>query len=648
MGAPALPAIGRPSLVHLQIRYVHLLADGADSAVCTCGSGDNVQSCIHRQLLQAEWAFFSALEGSSTADNPEAAVVNFDDSPYSALLSVRKAQNPSSTDGRRTFVWWLGGNSWRCEACTPSTASPATPCIHRQRAKHFLLQVLDDHDIAQLEADGGAIAEGAEDAEEGDVNAAAGRVPRQPETNSRSFRAVPPPTFARLDPAAPRSPVIALTDLPSPLPINEHSRCACRRAGSPDRPVRTIPCTVYSSSGAIRTQIQVKHCSCARFARRWSVGPDLGEYGLFNYSNSTVVTHELLNACSSQFLRSPTPLSAFHHTTEDAYLERQSPVEFMSKRLFVRVFFSFVRLQSHEASFICPKCGEEPATVIADGVSISFPATQRLSTLQPPTIPTGSDEDRRMAAILAAFLEQLPQLSINNITTHLYIRFLRQLATADMLLSIVRRTPTLSRRLGHAHQHPTTPVTTVQAFSLARCWPALGALALYYAEGHQPLPRPLVHFASLLYLRAKALFTSLKANRPAPPITLDIREDLEAQLPEGTVYGLPTLRQRPLYPRFKEAGPALDAADGAAEHADERTCRKYYSTYSERRQTGGLMVLWCRHSVCLGFHVLPRAEGRNDVFSVLLTRFKRAPRFVVYDFACALGPYCLKREAEFF
>ncbi|BGP29227.1 hypothetical protein JCM10296v2_000965 [Rhodotorula toruloides] len=210
----------------------------------------------------------------------------------------------------------------------------------------------------------------------------------------------------------------------------------------------------------------------------------------------------------------------------------------------------------------------------------------------------GSDEDRRMAAILAAFLEQLPQLSTNNITTHLHIRFLRQLATADMLLSIVRPTPTLSRRLGHAHQHPTTPVTTVQAFSLARCWPALGALALYYAEGHQPLPRPLVH--PLHLTQGKSTGT---------PITLDIREDLEAQLPEGTVYGLPTLRQRPLYPRFKEAGPALDAADGAAEPADERTCRKYYSTYSERRQTGDPFLLWCRHTVCLGFHVPRELKG---------------------------------------
>lgn len=60
------------------------------------------------------------------------------------------------------------------------------------------------------------------------------------------------------------------------------------------------------------------------------------------------------------------------------------------------------------------------------------------------------------------------------------------------------------------------------------------------------------------------------------------------------------------------------------------------------------MAAWCQHSICLGFHCIPRGEGRNDVCSVLYTHWRKAPRRVVYDFACALGPYCLIREADFF
>ncbi|KII83494.1 hypothetical protein PLICRDRAFT_81876, partial [Plicaturopsis crispa FD-325 SS-3] len=60
------------------------------------------------------------------------------------------------------------------------------------------------------------------------------------------------------------------------------------------------------------------------------------------------------------------------------------------------------------------------------------------------------------------------------------------------------------------------------------------------------------------------------------------------------------------------------------------------------------LVLWCTHSICLGFHGIPIAEGRNDVFSAIYTRFPVAPEVIIYDFACQLAPYCLVREARYF
>jgi hypothetical protein len=64
--------------------------------------------------------------------------------------------------------------------------------------------------------------------------------------------------------------------------------------------------------------------------------------------------------------------------------------------------------------------------------------------------------------------------------------------------------------------------------------------------------------------------------------------------------------------------------------------------------TGGLLVIWCRHGIAIGFHNIPVGEGRNDVFSVIYTRFPTPPKFIIYDFACTLGPYSLLREAEYF
>lgn len=80
----------------------------------------------------------------------------------------------------------------------------------------------------------------------------------------------------------------------------------------------------------------------------------------------------------------------------------------------------------------------------------------------------------------------------------------------------------------------------------------------------------------------------------------------------------------------------------------DEICNKYYSTYGKRKLTGGIMVCWCTHSISQGFHCIPAAEGRNDVFSAMYTHWTKAPKCVVYDFACSLGPYCMTREPLFF
>jgi hypothetical protein len=71
----------------------------------------------------------------------------------------------------------------------------------------------------------------------------------------------------------------------------------------------------------------------------------------------------------------------------------------------------------------------------------------------------------------------------------------------------------------------------------------------------------------------------------------------------------------------------------------EKPCQKYVNYMS--KQTGGIMIIWCRHRICVGFHIFEKGEGRNDVFSPIYTRWPRAPRIVVYDFACQLMPYCM-------
>lgn len=105
---------------------------------------------------------------------------------------------------------------------------------------------------------------------------------------------------------------------------------------------------------------------------------------------------------------------------------------------------------------------------------------------------------------------------------------------------------------------------------------------------------------------------------------------------------MPQRRYRPRYPGLQH--------DLEAEQANKERdkCNKFYDQYGKRKLTGGIMVCWCRHSIAYGYHCIPNAEGRNDVFSAMYTRWQSAPEVIVYDFACALQPYSMTREPNFF
>ncbi|CAD6927259.1 unnamed protein product [Tilletia laevis] len=132
---------------------------------------------------------------------------------------------------------------------------------------------------------------------------------------------------------------------------------------------------------------------------------------------------------------------------------------------------------------------------------------------------------------------------------------------------------------------------------------------------------------------------------PAPDRTLP-----QPSQDSGVLYGLPQIRVRPQYPALKETAKSSGRSgqSGQEGSADVSSCNKFYTDYVVPRRTGGIMALWCRHAIAMGFHCIPVAEGRDDVFSALFTHWPKAPAVVVYDFACQLASYATAREPGFF
>ncbi|KAH6887269.1 hypothetical protein BKA70DRAFT_1122300, partial [Coprinopsis sp. MPI-PUGE-AT-0042] len=145
-----------------------------------------------------------------------------------------------------------------------------------------------------------------------------------------------------------------------------------------------------------------------------------------------------------------------------------------------------------------------------------------------------------------------------------------------------------------------------------------------------------------LEIRASVTLNSLMIEESL----LEAREGLSTDQSDwkktACLYSMPQIRERPRYPRLK----GDRQQDKTSKRGDR--CGKYFLQYGQKRLTGGIMVIWCTHSIAYGFHCIAASEGRDDVFSAIATRWPKAPKRIIYDFACALGPYCMLREPDFF
>ncbi|KAL7281257.1 LOW QUALITY PROTEIN: hypothetical protein ACG7TL_004565 [Trametes sanguinea] len=413
--------------------------------------------------------------------------------------------------------------------------------------------------------------------------------------------------------------------------------------------------------------------------------PDLGSTGIFNWNNRILFTHELLNAYTNTFTASETPFSAFCLTVRRQYEDKDPKMKFCSDETFVRAWFAFVQLQDFGNTMVCPTCGPSPAIVIADGVTLATHASKLTAGVRPPTLTDTKSEvigsissykARGLAAItqkdvrtlvikfiesvaagpladmslvpdissmaqtypaLSTFLRAITKTS-NNELRRVYRDFARQIAAPDIVLQLVPYRA-ISEMLKLAQ-------TGIAAAWLQAHIPALGRIIAVQRSLYPALPMPdtIRAVAQWLANRAADVYARLAQHDPAPTCAQPLTVGSDDWRVTGTCYGLPAIRTRRVYSKLRHDGDAT--ADINVEDAGE--CNKFFKTYPRNKLAGGILALWCTHSICLGFHTIPIAEGRNDVFSAIYTRFPTAPEVVIYDFACQLAPYCYIREARYF
>ena len=162
--------------------------------------------------------------------------------------------------------------------------------------------------------------------------------------------------------------------------------------------------------------------------------------------------------------------------------------------------------------------------------------------------------------------------------------------------------------------------------------------------------------ANIEYLQKYApLLIDILTTQSVPPyLIFDVMKDIsealdglfEAAEPQNILYGrTPTEQELPLnyFPNFPPLrGKANYQADKNRVSRDPQLCNKYPKKH--KTLSPGIFSIYCNHGILYGLHLMESHESPRIAFELLMTYFTTMPKIIIYDNACHLMTYCLKRE----
>lgn len=102
----------------------------------------------------------------------------------------------------------------------------------------------------------------------------------------------------------------------------------------------------------------------------------------------------------------------------------------------------------------------------------------------------------------------------------------------------------------------------------------------------------------------------------------------------------------PSLPKIRNRGVFDQDKRNTRNNRKLETCSKTYRGHPSLLP--GIFTIFCPHGVCYGFQVMQTNESPDVPFTIFRTRFKTAPKYIIYDNACKLHSYCISRDPQFF
>ncbi|KAJ8090497.1 hypothetical protein PM082_002385 [Marasmius tenuissimus] len=266
-----------------------------------------------------------------------------------------------------------GVGTWKCSKCSGA-------CPHQSAAEVFMGRVYGREPLVEDEGIGDP------DNSE-DIMLVDRQNNMQQKETAISFLPVRPPHWAELDTDIKHyDRASLLSEIPCTirLEVPAQSMCGIQCVEAEllgERIVRT--CTVYTLTEGLTCNIELVPCPSCHNRKHCFIGPETCRFGIFNFNNSVLFTHELMDEYTSRFTSSETPFVAFVETIERNYRSRGS--QFVKEDLFCLAWFAYASIQDFSKDMSCPRCAEEPACVIFEGVTLAFGKKHLQDSLRPPT-----------------------------------------------------------------------------------------------------------------------------------------------------------------------------------------------------------------------------------------------------------------------
>lgn len=408
------------------------------------------------------------------------------------------------------------------------------------------------------------------------------------------------------------------------------------------------------------------------------------EDGIFNYSNKTLLTHELGHDYADSMPLLELTFAAHYRMMEERYGRTKPPAGLFSRNTHstaIQAFMHLLRLDFNRL-FNCPICSMLPhdqQVFLLDGKEmginhvhfkpykppVNADVQQRAMATVDNYAPLPDSTSRKLldkwvagqdkqknpfnnadaAALRVALTRHMPDL-------WLVIEHMGGKRAANGSFAMDSRCPKLYRHFmaAIAAAYPASSLVP-PAFAATQCWIDFLRTGKVDVDTKRQLLThcPVVHklvselgcaelsqaLRAVLHRLAAAAAQPLGASAvPAPqsqhlPVANPAAERDHVFMP-----GYPLQRDLPSFVNRGNKDPA------------EGTCNKFSNAH--KLLSPGVITLYCPHGICLGYKLMATAEGVGQVADIFFTRLTQGPKCIIYDNACNLHRHVTRWMPQFF